>query len=52
MADGEKINFLPDWNAIEGIHGTFGLWSLLLFPVFAVYVIHRGQTKLIQKKYP
>ncbi|WP_069791155.1 cytochrome b/b6 domain-containing protein [Cyanobacterium sp. IPPAS B-1200] len=47
-----KINFLPDWNAIEGIHGTFGLWSLLLFPVFTVYVIHRGKTKLIQKNTP
>ncbi|MGY6530610.1 MAG: cytochrome b/b6 domain-containing protein [Cyanobacterium sp.] len=44
-----KISILPDWNAIEGIHGTFGLWSLLLFPVFTIYIIHRGQTKLVQK---
>ncbi|BAQ60432.1 hypothetical protein GM3708_838 [Geminocystis sp. NIES-3708] len=40
--------FLPDWQEIEGIHGTFGLFSLLIFPFFVIYVIHRGEKKLIQ----
>lgn len=44
-----KINILPDWNEIEGIHGTFGLFSLLLLPIFTIYIIHRGQAKLVQK---
>lgn len=40
--------FLPDWQEIEGIHGTFGLFSLLIFPFFVIYVFHRGEKKLIQ----
>lgn len=40
--------FLPDWREIEGIHGTFGLFSLLIFPFFVIYVFHRGEKKLIQ----
>lgn len=39
---------LPRWSAIEGIHGTFGLWTLLLFPVFAIYALRRGQKRLLQ----
>lgn len=39
---------LPEWREIEGIHGTFGLWSLLVFPFFAIYAFHRGQRRLIQ----
>ncbi|MEA5540529.1 MAG: hypothetical protein WAN66_24680 [Limnoraphis robusta] len=40
--------FLPKLEAIEGIHGTFGLWTLLIFPVFVVYAFRRGQKRLIQ----
>ncbi|MBF2056661.1 MAG: hypothetical protein IGQ45_05415 [Cyanobacterium sp. T60_A2020_053] len=43
-----KVNWLPDWERIEGIHGTFGLWVLLLFPIFIIYVFHRGYVKLVQ----
>jgi len=39
---------LPQWNAIEGIHGTFGLWTLLLFPALAIYALRRGQRRLLQ----
>ena len=39
---------LPKFMEIEGIHGTFGLWCLLIFPLFAVYAFHRGQRRLIQ----
>ncbi len=44
-----KVAFLPDWKEIEGIHGTFGLWVLLILPVFIVYSIHKQAQKLIQK---
>jgi len=40
--------FLPDWKEIEGIHGTFGLFSLLIFPFFLLYAFHRGRKKLVQ----
>lgn len=40
--------FLPIFQDIEGIHGTFGLWTLLIFPAFAIYAFHRGQRRLIQ----
>ena len=40
--------YLPRWTAIEGIHGTLGLWSLLLFPAFALYAFDRGRSRLIQ----
>ncbi|MBL1209976.1 cytochrome b/b6 domain-containing protein [Geminocystis sp. GBBB08] len=40
--------FLPDWKEIEGIHGTFGLFSLLIFPFFILYAFHRGGKKLVQ----
>lgn len=39
---------LPAYGDIEGIHGTFGLWTLLIFPAFVVYSVHRGQKRLIQ----
>ncbi|MEC4986779.1 MAG: cytochrome b/b6 domain-containing protein [Oscillatoria sp. PMC 1068.18] len=39
---------LPKWDAIEGIHGTFGLLSWLIFPLFFLYAVHRGQKRLIQ----
>lgn len=39
---------LPNYRDIEGIHGTFGLFTLLIFPAFLVYSIHRGQRRLIQ----
>lgn len=39
---------LPKFAEIEGIHGTFGLWTLLIFPLFVVYAFNRGQKRLIQ----
>jgi hypothetical protein len=39
---------LPKFTEIEGIHGTFGLWTLLILPVFVVYAFNRGQSRLIQ----
>ena len=39
---------LPTFAAIEGIHGTFGLWTLLIFPAFVVYACRRGQRRLLQ----
>lgn len=39
---------LPHWGAIEGIHGTFGLWSLLLLPLLVIYSVHRGSKRLVQ----
>ncbi|MGI0483826.1 cytochrome b/b6 domain-containing protein [Pantanalinema rosaneae CENA516] len=39
---------LPSYRDIEGIHGTFGLWTLLIFPAFVIYAFHRGQKRLVQ----
>ena len=39
---------LPTYRDIEGIHGTFGLWTLLIFPAFVIYAFHRGQRRLVQ----
>ncbi len=39
---------LPTYRDIEGIHGTFGLWTLLIFPALVVYAFHRGQRRLLQ----
>lgn len=39
---------LPKYQEIEGIHGTFGLWTLLIFPLFVVYAFNQGQRRLIQ----
>lgn len=38
----------PRWSEIEGIHGTFGVWALLLFPAFALYSFAQGRSRLIQ----
>lgn len=42
---------LSKWSNMEGIHGTFGLWSLLAFPIFVFYALHRGQRRLIQSSF-
>ncbi|UBF25023.1 cytochrome b/b6 domain-containing protein [Kovacikia minuta CCNUW1] len=39
---------LPPYKDIEGVHGTFGLWTLLIFPAFVIYAFHRGQKRLVQ----
>lgn len=39
---------LPSYPEIEGIHGTFGLYTLLIFPAFVLYAFHRGQKRLVQ----
>jgi hypothetical protein len=39
---------LPIYREIEGIHGTFGLYTLLIFPAFVLYAFHRGQQRLLQ----
>ncbi len=39
---------LPDYKAIEGIHGTFGLYTLLIFPAFLLYAFNRGKQRLLQ----
>jgi Prokaryotic cytochrome b561 len=39
---------LPYYPDIEGLHGTFGLFTLLVFPLFMLYAFHRGQKKLLQ----
>jgi hypothetical protein len=39
---------LPKYQEIEGIHGTFGLFTLLIFPALVVYACHQGQRRLIQ----
>ena len=39
---------LPKFTEIEGIHGTFGLWTLLILPLFAVYAFNQGQRRLMQ----
>ncbi len=47
--DGRWLSLpLPDYKAVEGIHGTFGLYTLLIFPVFLRYSFQRGQKRLIQ----
>lgn len=39
---------LPWINDIQGLHGTFGLFFLILLPAFALYSFHAGQKRLIQ----
>jgi cytochrome b561 len=39
---------LPNYQAIEGLHGTFGLWTLLIFPAFLVYACCQGRRRLLQ----
>ncbi|MBD2530506.1 cytochrome b/b6 domain-containing protein [Nostoc flagelliforme FACHB-838] len=42
-----KIPF-PQIADIQGIHGTFALFFLLLLPAFALYSFHAGQKRLLQ----
>jgi hypothetical protein len=39
---------LPSYREIEGIHGTFGLYTLLIFPAFVLYAFRQGQRRLVQ----
>jgi hypothetical protein len=39
---------LPHYKEIESLHGTFGLYTLLIFPAFLLYACHRRQRRLIQ----
>lgn len=39
---------LPRFEAIEDIHGTFGLYTLLVYPLFVLYAFRRGQKRLLQ----
>ena len=41
-------HFLPKFNDIEGIHGTFGVFTLLALPLLLLYACHRGARRLIQ----
>jgi hypothetical protein len=38
----------PHLPAIEGIHGTFGLYALLLFPLLVLYSFRQGHRRLAQ----
>ena len=40
--------FLPEFKDIEGIHGTFGVWTILMLPLLLVYACHRGARRLVQ----
>lgn len=47
--DGRLVKLpLPKINDIIGLHGTFGLTFLLLFPALAIYSFHWGQKRLVQ----
>lgn len=47
--DGRWLDLpLPTYLDVEGVHGTFGLYTLLIFPAFVVYAFHRGQKRLIR----
>ena len=39
---------LPRYEQIEGVHGTFGLYTLLIFPAFVLYAFQQGQQRLAQ----
>ncbi|WP_204140389.1 cytochrome b/b6 domain-containing protein [Halomicronema sp. CCY15110] len=39
---------LPEYRAIEGLHGTFGLWTLLIFPALLIYACRQGRRRLWQ----
>ncbi|MBD2450785.1 cytochrome b/b6 domain-containing protein [Nostoc sp. FACHB-152] len=43
-----KIPF-PQQGDIQGIHGTFALFFLIVLPAFALYSFHAGNKRLIQK---
>ena len=38
---------LPQIGDIQGIHGTFGLFFLLTFPLLAIYSFHWGHKRLL-----
>ncbi|MBD2488910.1 cytochrome b/b6 domain-containing protein [Aulosira sp. FACHB-615] len=42
-----KIPF-PQLGDIQGIHGTFALFFLIILPAFALYSFHAGNRRLIQ----
>ena len=44
------VSWLPTYKAIEGVHGTFGLYTLLIFPGFVFYAFNRGKHRLGQPK--
>ena len=47
--DGRWLDLpLPIYLDIEGVHGTFGLYTLLIFPAFVVYAFHWGRRRLVQ----
>ena len=39
---------IPKINPIQDIHGTFGVFFLILLPFFAVYSFHAGKKRLLQ----
>ncbi|MBD2300501.1 cytochrome b/b6 domain-containing protein [Nostoc sp. FACHB-190] len=39
---------LPQLGDIQGIHGTFALFFLIILPAFALYSFHTGNRRLIQ----
>jgi thiosulfate reductase cytochrome b subunit len=39
---------IPKIDPIQGIHGTAGLFFLLLLPAFALYSFHAGERRLLQ----
>ncbi|NJK63883.1 MAG: cytochrome b/b6 domain-containing protein [Synechococcaceae cyanobacterium SM2_3_1] len=39
---------LPYYEDSESLHGTFALYTLLIFPFFMIYACHQGQKKLWQ----
>lgn len=39
---------IPKIDPIQDIHGTAGLFFLLLFPAFALYSFHAGEKRLLQ----
>ncbi len=47
--DGRLLKLpLPKIPNSIGMHGTFGLFFLLILPVFAIYSFHAGKKRLIQ----
>lgn len=47
--DGRWVSIpLPAYKDIEGLHGTFGLYTLLIFPAFVIYAFHKGKKRLAQ----
>ncbi|MEA5618645.1 cytochrome b/b6 domain-containing protein [Cronbergia sp. UHCC 0137] len=40
---------IPKINPIQDIHGTFGVFFLIVLPFFAVYSFHAGKHRLLQR---